>query len=199
MLLCNILIMDVKKIIVIVLLLATQSSFSQGFKGGLLTGVVVSQVDGDNFDGYHKFGFQLGAYTEFDLNEKWGLLVELKYIQKGSNKTDKKDPYNDFRISLNYIDLPVLLNYKYNEKLTFGTGLSYGYLMNAEVQDGAGIVDGDYLTYHKYDINAVLQIKYRLAEHIWIDLKGAYSVMYINDIYPRHSNNLISFGIGYQF
>ena len=189
--------MKIKLIILIVF--SSQIIFSQGFSGGLLGGLIVSQVDGDAYDGYRKFGIQAGAYSSYSFNDKWGFTMEFKYIQKGSSKTDKKDPYSDFKIKLNYIDIPVLLNYNYNEKLIFGTGLSYGLLVNAEVQDGAGVVPEEYLSYHDYDINAIIQVKYFLNEYFWVDLKGAYSAIYINDSHPKQSNNLFSMSLGYQF
>ena len=185
--------------LIILIIFSTQIIFAQGFSGGLLGGLVVSQVDGDAYDGYHKIGMQAGVYSTYSFSDKWALTTELKYIQKGSSKTDKKDPYSDFKIKLSHIDVPVLLNYNYNEKLIFGAGISYGLLVGAEVQDGAGVVPKEYLSYHDSDINAIIQVKYLLGEHFWVDLKGAYSVIYINDIHPKQTNNLISFGFGYRF
>jgi len=187
------------KLVVLLLLLSSQFIYSQGFKGGIIVGFVASQVDGDAYAGYHKVGFQGGVYTRYKFNEKWSLYNELKFIQKGSSQTNKDDPYSDFKIKLNYIDLPFILNYQYNKKFIFGAGLSYGVLMSAEVQDGAGIVDQNHLPYLNYDANLIIQIKYVLNEHLWLDLKGAYSVIYITDVSPRQFNNLISFTLGYEF
>ncbi len=187
------------KLIVLLLLLSSQFIFSQGFKGGIIAGVVVSQVDGDAYAGYHKVGFQGGIYTRYKFSESWSLYSELKFIQKGSSQTNKDDPYSNFKIKLSYIDLPFILNYQYNKKIVFGAGLSYGALMSAEVQDGAGIVDRKQLFYHNYDVNFIAQVKYILNEHLWLDLKGAYSIIYITDVSPRQFNNLISFTLGYEF
>ncbi len=187
------------KLIVLLLLLSSQLIYSQGFKGGLIGGLVVSQVDGDAYAGYHKIGIQGGIYSRYIFNKSWSLYNELKFIQKGSNQTNKDDPYSDFKIKLNYIGLPFILNYQYNDKFIFGAGLSYGILMSAEVQDGAGIVDQEHLSYHNYDANLIIQIKYTLNEHLWIDVKGSYSIIYITDEAPRQFNNLISFSLGYEF
>jgi len=172
--------------------------FSQGFKGGLFAGMTASQVDGDQWAGYSKVGLQMGVYSRYLFNDSWSLVTELKYIQKGSIHTEKDNPYAYFRIKLNYIEIPVLLNFQLNNRFVFGAGLSYGYLLNAKVDDASGSVPEEQLAYRNLDINALTQVKYLLNERIWIDLKFAYSVIYITDVSPRQFNNLISLGFGYE-
>ena len=182
----------------IVVLLFSQMLFSQGFKGGLMGGMVVSQIDGDQIAGYHKLGLQAGIYSQYLFNDKWSIVLEIKYIQKGSSHTDKNNPYSYFKIKLNYIELPLLLEYRLNKSFIFGTGLSYGNLLRASVEDASGSIVSQQLAYIATDINILGQVKYVLNEHYWIDLKMAYSIIPITNQSPQQFNNLISFGIGYE-
>jgi len=173
---------------------------AQGFKGGVILGGTASQVDGDQWTGYHKVGLQAGIYSRYNFNESWGFLTEIKYIQKGSLKTVKDNPQANFRISLSYIELPFLLNYKLKENITLGAGLSYGRLIHAEVDDAGGTIPEDQLNYRKYDINSIIQFKYNVNKHLWVDIKFAYSLNSIKeDNYNKQWNNLFAFGLGYEF
>lgn len=185
--------------IIILLVFASQFLFSQGFKGGVFGGMVASQLDGDANDGYHKFGFQGGVYSRYVFSDKLSLLNELKFIQKGSSRTDEDDPYSNFKVKLNYIELPVILDYQVKEKLVIGGGLSYGYLISAEVEDGAGLIPKEDLPYSDSDIDALVHVKYIFNDHLWISTKFAYSIFYITSTTPKQSNNLISLELGYEF
>jgi len=182
----------------ILALLLSQMLFSQGFKGGLTGGLVVSQVDGDQIEGYNKIGLHAGIYSRYLFNDKWSVVLEIKYIQKGSSHTDKDNPYSYFKIKLNYIELPLLLEYRLNKSFIFGAGLSYGNLLGAKVDDASGSIVSQQLSYTATDINIMGQVKYAFNEHYWCDLKMAYSIIPITDQSPRQFNNLISFGIGYE-
>ncbi len=184
--------------LVVIVLFVVQIGFSQEFKGGLLGSVVLSQIDGDNSSGYKKFGFSIGAYTRFLFSEKWNLAVELKYIQKGSLHTSKEDPYSYFKVQLDYIEVPILLNYQLNENIVFGAGFAYGQLINARVEDSGGIVHEVQTDYNNIDLNMMGQVKYLFNEHLGIDLRMAYSLLYITNHSPYQFNNLLSLGIVYE-
>lgn len=178
-------------------ILMSQLAFSQAFKAGIFAGLVSSQVDGDKSEGYHKMGFQAGAFSKYVFNEQLFLNTELKYIQKGSKHSDAKDNLY-FTIQLNYVEVPVLIQYQVNEHFVFGGGLSYAYLLKANVDDPFGAVPQDYLVYKEYDMNVLAQMKYLLGEHFWVDFKFAYSILYITKESPRQFNNLLSVSFGYE-
>lgn len=188
-----------KNIVLFCFILVSYFLNAQGFNGGIIAGFTASQVDGDQWTGYNKVGLQAGVYSRYHFNEDWVFLIEIKYIQKGSLKTFKEDPLANFRISLSYVELPLLLNYNLNEKITFGGGFSYGHLLSAQVDDAGGTIGQDHLNYRKSDINLISQFKYHINEHLWADIKFAYSLGSIKDeYYNRQWNNLFAFGIGYE-
>ena len=140
----------------------------------------------------------MGLQSRFILRDKWALAIELKYIQKGSVHTDKEDPYSYFRIKLDYIEIPILLNYQINEHFIFGAGFSFGQLINAQIDDANGNISGASRNYKNVDFNILGQVKYLLNEHFSVDIKMAYSIFYITNQSPRQFNNLVSLGFAYE-
>ena len=188
-----------KNLFLFILISISYISAAQGFKGGVLVGVIAAQVDGDAWGGYHKLGLQGGIYSKYQFNEKWDLSLEVKYIQKGSFQTFKDDPMSNFKIALAYVELPLIINYNYNKKISFGGGLSYAYLVSAQVDDAGGTIGQEHLNYRKYDVNLMSRFKYQLNDHIWFDLRFAYSLFSIKeDQYNRQWNNLFALGLGYE-
>ena len=55
-------------LVVLLLTIVSLRGFSQRFEGGVLVGLNASQVDGDNYSGYHKPGIVLGGYVQTNLS-----------------------------------------------------------------------------------------------------------------------------------
>lgn len=83
------------------------------FGAGLTLGLNASQIDGDERLGYHKPGLNAGVRGVVRINEKIDMSTEIAYSQRGSQSrliVDENAPY--FKIKLNYLEVPVLFNYK---------------------------------------------------------------------------------------
>ena len=108
-----------KQIYLIGLLLAFAciSGFSQRFEGGVIGGLNASQVDGDNYSGYHKPGIAFGGFVQTNLSRSVYAAMELKFMQKGSRNIDSlaTDGQIKYIMRLNYIDLPVYLGIRTSE------------------------------------------------------------------------------------
>ena len=103
---------------------------AQGFHGGVMAGLAGSQVAGDTYSGYDKAGLFLGGYVGWEFTPRSGLQLELEYFQKGSRKNPDPDK-NDYGQSLfrvNYVELPVLYQYKI-DWFIIEAGPSAGFLM----------------------------------------------------------------------
>ena len=110
----------------------------QTFTGGITGGISVNQIDGDSYKGYNMFGLTGGAYVQTKVPGNWQTQIEIKYFLKGA---EQKFPDNSgfYKEHLNYVQVPVLLNYYINEKLFPELGISAGYLFKAkEDLDGNG-------------------------------------------------------------
>ena len=89
-------------------LLIPASAQAQGVGGGLVGGVVTSQIDGDTWGGFNKWGYMVGGFAYYDFNEHLALQIEILQSRRGSREVQ-----TDFgQVTLSYIDVPVLFQYK---------------------------------------------------------------------------------------
>lgn len=179
----------------------------QRFMTGLKAGLSTSQVDGDTYTGYNKVGFDGGAFVNGKLNEKWTGQFEIIYIQKGSkhNPNTEIGDYTFYSLALNYIEVPVLLQYHY-KKYTFESGPGFSYLIKEKEyfngQDITGISP-----FIKKEINFNIGISYTFLNNLGIDCRYSYSITPIREhsfgaktwYNPGQMNNVLAFTLTYQF
>ena len=70
---------------------AQPSTEGRRFIAGLVAGVNLSQIDGDDLVGYDQIGLNAGARVATVLSPRWQLSMELLFSQQGSRKT-RNDP-----------------------------------------------------------------------------------------------------------
>ena len=90
-----------------------------------MAGGVTSQVDGDTYDGYHKFGYLGGAYVGLVISPHASFQMELEYIQKGSRRGDTSTNGgngNTYLLRLHYIEVPFLFQYTFKKRFYFEAG-----------------------------------------------------------------------------
>ncbi len=190
------------------------------FFGGLIFGANYSQVDGDNFAGYHKAGLNLGAVLYMNIGRPAVLSMELLYAQKGSRagqnqlprlSMDQSTVITDYKINLRYAEVPVLINYFDQKKNNFGAGFSAAYLGSSKesYRDGNGAIfetEARVFPFRKYDVNFVLNG----GAHIWkglvINLRMQYSILTIRNLSnsitstrQQQYNNVVSTRLMYIF
>ena len=180
--------------------------FSQNFKGGIVAGFNGSQVDGDTYAGYNKFGFMGGVFTYVSLNERSDVQLEIKYMGKGANKvTTESDPQR-YTNQLNYIEIPVLYRFKTSKKFGFEGGLAFGYLFSYSIKNNYGKLANDLLPDFKhFELSWLLGLNYQWSPKFSLNTRYSYSILPIldrqaNSLYFRNRgsfNNLFSIGIYY--
>ena len=107
--------------------------FSQNFNSGIICGLSLSQVSGDQLSGFNKIGPRLGLYVNREINW-YKINLELQYLSKGSRETinySKQNNYidnlnynfiNDYNLKLNYIGIPILFCFNLNKKIEIEIG-----------------------------------------------------------------------------
>jgi hypothetical protein len=169
-------------LLIIFLLQLTMTGIkAQSIGGGLIGGINASQVDGDTHAGYHKLGLNVGAVGIIPINPKMAISMEILYNQKGSHRRPHPNDPNasSYKLRLNYLDVPILLNFKDKNKLIVAAGLSYGTLVNYQE-----IINGFINPYpvgsepwRTYDINALIDFKYPITEKLYFNFRYAYSAI----------------------
>lgn len=117
---------------IILIILMTIFSFTlqaQRFHGGIVAGLVGSQVAGDTWSGFKKAGIFAGGYVSLDAGEKSSFRMELTYFQKGSRENPtEENGYQSYLLRLNYIEMPLFYQYQAGRFVIFA-GPSAGFTM----------------------------------------------------------------------
>ncbi len=186
------------------------------FSGGLILGGNFTQVDGDNFAGYHKVGINAGGIVYARLVDQLAVSLEILYSQKGSrgHKTQLSNTkvYNilQYDINLNYAEIPVMLNYFDKRKSHFGAGFSYSQLINSKetVRTEPAFnttVNLDDYPFKKMDLNFIVGGSLHLWQGLFLNARFQYSLIPIRkNIYPEFGraeqyNNMWTLRLMYLF
>jgi hypothetical protein len=108
---------------------------AQTFGGGLLAGLNISQIDGDQDLGFRQPGMFLGGFLTYRLKERVALQPEIVFEQLGSR--DRLDSL--FNLRLNYTSFNLLLQGRINlnlgdssqQEIVLEIGPAIGYLVGA--------------------------------------------------------------------
>lgn len=107
--------MNLNKVFLVVFFICISPSLTaQNFHGGIMAGLVGSQVAGDTYSGFDKAGIFAGGYVSWDFTKRSALVLELEYFQKGSRKNPdaENNDYDSYLFRVNYVELPVLYQFK---------------------------------------------------------------------------------------
>jgi hypothetical protein len=169
-----------KPLILIIFLLVAAAGHAQRFEGGLLGGFNATQVEGDNFKGYHKPGILAGAFVQTDLIPTLFAGMEIKYSQKGSRKKIRpRDPEPEVYIMrLGYMELPVFVGFRTNDRGAVVAGISAGYLIHSgEFNEYGEFPPQDQHAFNQFDLQPFLGFQFDMLEQVKLDLRFALSVL----------------------
>lgn len=100
---------------------------AQSFNGGIIAGAVTSQVNGDNYGGFHQLGWTAGAYVNLPISENWLWQTELKYSLFGSHSDVKEEMAgkNYYNLRLHYMEMPIMFRYRLANFSVSGKSLDF--------------------------------------------------------------------------
>lgn len=172
-----------KKIVFTVLLLTLSLPlFAQSY--GVRGGHNISNLDFKETPGIenkHRNSFYIGFFGDFRINNSVSIVPELQFSPEGAKEEN---------LHLDYIQAPILLKLKLNERFRIGAGPQVG------------------LKSHKKDDNiknfaysAVAGAEFKLNKMLFVDLRYTYGISNIfDDVLTTEARNTnIQIGIGYQF
>ena len=163
------------------------------FQGGLVLGTNFTQVDGDNFAGYHKVGLNAGGIIYTRIAEHVAVSMEILFSQKGSRahhsqlSNTKTYLITRYDINLNYAEVPIQINYYDKRKSHFGAGFSYSQLISYKetVETDKPLnppvdIYKDY-PFKKFDVNFVVGGNLHLVKGLFLNLRYQYSMLPIRE------------------
>ena len=106
---------------------------------GVKAGANITKVEGKSFKDEFRYGYQLGGFAEIRLTNKLVLQPEILFNQYATKvDSNYKNIYRDVfnsrqNLKLNYISIPVLLNYKLiGNLLSLQAGPQFGILVDQD-------------------------------------------------------------------
>jgi len=168
-------------ILLFFLTLTSPKAFSQLFKGEVLGGMNLSQVDGDEAYGFKKIGLNAGVGVIAPIYNNWALSLETIYSQKGSKQKpmfyDSLD--GSYKLYLNYVEVPFMISYTDKDLVSAGAGFSWGRLVSVDEFRHGYRVDSVTLqsgVFDRDDWMAFGDIRVRVYKNLILNLRYSYSI-----------------------
>ncbi len=199
------------KIVLLLFLFIPLAGLAQRFNGGILAGGVISQVDGDNNQGYHKVGYLGGAFVSLKISPRSSFQLEMEYIQKGARKNADTLTNMDttFLNRLHYLEIPLLYQYTFAKRFQAEIGPAADvFLGSYEEVNG---LEPPYLTvpYQTVTLTGIIGITCFITDHLKAGFRFNYSLMSIRTDYVAGArkilfetgqyNNVLSLGLSWYF
>ena len=216
-------------ILLLVLVLISATGYGQRIKGAVIAGMNLSQVDGDEVYGFNKVGLNAGAAAILPLGKNFSFTLETVFSQKGSYQSKQYEQTitdslgnvianlnGQYKLKLDYLEVPFLFHYTDKDIISAGVGFSYGRLVNVKEYEhdtlnlNTSVNTGPY---DRNDYSVLVDLQFRLHKKIprfKFNIRYSYSMSKIRtrDFYDtfgeytetRHQyNNVISFRLIYVF
>jgi len=169
-------------------------SVNLGIKGGLN----VSNVHVDEESEYDsKTGLHLGLLGHIHLNDRWGLQPELLFSGQGAKYTTSGV---ETKLKLNYINVPILFQYMFDNGFRLEAGPQVGFLVSAKSEANDVSVDmKDQLK--GVDFGVGLGLGYiHVPTGFGVDARYNLGVSNVNeDDENKFMNRVFQLGVFYQF
>lgn len=122
---------------VVAFVATSNAQVSGGAKAGLNLAKLSSSADG--FESDMKLAFAVGGFLDVELSDKIGFQPELLLSFQGDKNEDSFGGV-DYKSTtkLSYLNIPLMLKYKFSDAFNFQVGPQVGLLMGAKVKVEAG-------------------------------------------------------------
>ena len=125
-----------KKISLFVLgFIMAASSFAQApAKFGLKAGVSIATLRQNDVSYDSRIGLHVGGLAHIHLARQWAIQPEVLYSQEGAE-------LDDVKLKLDYINIPLMLQYMFDNGFRIEAGPQLGLMVNSKAEDNDGAED----------------------------------------------------------
>ena len=199
-------------LIAVIALLSLSNVNAQDVKFGAKTGLNLSNYMGDVENSETKIGFNIGAFVEIGLSDKFTFQPELLFSTQGAKSEDSEgsDSFEQ-TIKANYLNVPLMLKYAVSDKFALEFGPQIGFLLSANREgtqtfDGnTDIINEDFKdSFKSIDFGLNFGASFDIVENIFIGARYNLGLANILDFEDMDSddkaqNSVFSISVGYRF
>lgn len=167
-----------------------------GVKGGLNVAILQNSAGGET---EFKPGFHAGGLAHIHLVQNFALQPELFYSGQGGKTITGN---NEINTNLHYLNLPVLVQYMFNNGFRVQAGPQIGFLMKARNKDQNNNEVNVIQNYRTTDFSIPVGVSYLSDSGLGIDLRWAFGLSNINDVNdrkPEVNNSVGQVGLFFLF
>jgi hypothetical protein len=184
--------------IFIAFVLITGASQAQHINIGIKGGLNAYTLQGDNSGNFDpKLSFNVGLLGHIHMDKQFALQPEVVYSVQG---TQYKSGGNDVKLNLNYVNIPFLFQYMFDNGFRLEAGPQLGILASAKSETGNASADIKN-NYKSTDVGLVVGMSYvKPSTGFGYDLRYVHGFTNINESHAvNHYNRGLQFGLFYLF
>jgi hypothetical protein len=161
---------------------------------GIKAGLNVASINDDEFKG--KAGIYGGFFANIPVASSFSVQPEVLYNGVGA----KFESVSDARLNLDYISVPVMLQYNILPELYLEAGPQFSFAISQKVKGDGGSVDVDSL-FKGFDFGIGLGAGYYFAQGFGVTARFVAGVTDIADNNPGDAvrNSVFQVGVAYKF
>lgn len=181
----------------VILTLGSSALFAQSLHLGIKGGADINKLNGKPFKDQFSFGYHVGGFAEIGLTSRFGIQPEVLFSQVSVDTSSSFSSVYDFnnikKVKLQYLKIPLLLNYKPNNFVALQLGPQYG----INLDKNSNLFENGKNAFKTGDFSMVGGLQLEISK---IRIYGRYAVglSNINDIDNREKwkNQSIQVGLG---
>ena len=190
----------------LLLLVLSLSARGQQLNVDLFGGINVSQVSGDIYTGFNKLGFNAGISVNRLIDKYFYWQAEVKYSTRGVYEGPRDNNQSLYKSSYHILELPLSVNYLFDEKIKVELGTSPELLLRTLFWDENGLMDrSTYPDNRKLGLSVFAGIGYWFSERMMAGLRYTNSAVpfrdpeeWNNSQYRGYFHNAISVSLAYR-
>ena len=153
----------------------------------------------------NRLAWYAGGLAKIPISKKFFLQTELLYSTKGNRSYNQVGPLK-IVTRLNYLNVPILLGYKIDQKTSLLFGPELGYMTSAHIALSNGENFNESNSYHpKFDMGLSIGLNYRIVNDVGFEVRYNYgfkTFYYIDRSGVRHDetkagNRVFQIGVNY--
>lgn len=181
-------------LLVVSLVALTSVASAQGFGWGVKAGVNVAGMTNSGEGVGSMVGFTGGVFADYHLTKSFFLSADLLYSAQGSR-------YNsDNKLTLSYLNIPVLVNFNIFGNLAVKAGLQPGFLLGSSIRDN-GDKESSTEPFHTVDLTIPVGLSYEFPMGLILDARygiGATNIWNFHEA-GTSRNGVFTITAGYRF